>query len=97
MKELYEYCPRFSRCSVNKCPLDSSYPNREMHPGDKEKRCKVGKEIRIKIHEEHNGNLKYKGMKQREHTAHMRWQSLSEDEKQRIRQETRTRLKGGRI
>jgi hypothetical protein len=84
IKELYEYCPRFSRCSVNKCPLDSHYPNREIHPDDREKRCGVRKSIRVRIHNEHNGNLKYKGMNKTEYAGYMLSQSFSGEENKQI-------------
>lgn len=93
MYELYRYCPRFSRCSVNKCPLDSHYPDLELNLDDKEKRCGVAKSIRIRLHEEHNGNLKYKGMKQREYAGYIHWQSLSEEEKHLKREEVIARFK----
>ena len=41
--ELYEKCPKYSRCSVNACPLDSKYP-RYTDPRDKEQTCKLSKD-----------------------------------------------------
>jgi len=81
--ELYRFCPRFDKCSVNKCPLDSHYPNRESILTDYERKCGVSKLIRVRIHEEHKGNLKYKGMTQGEYNAKQRWDNLSDQEKHR--------------
>ena len=40
--ELFYKCPRYDKCSVNACKLDSKYP-RYTDDADKEKICKLSK------------------------------------------------------
>ena len=54
MRELYELCPRFDRCSAPKCPLDSQFHVRApRQPG--EEKCNVRKSIRLRIVKENPG------------------------------------------
>ena len=75
-----EVCPRFERCSVNKCPLHPKYDKLESVVEDKEKTCKLPKIIRKQI-----GiyfKLKNNGLKPREISAMKKWEEMPENEKQ---------------
>lgn len=73
-------CPRYSKCSVNNCPLHPVYPHILVCPEDKELKCGVAKSIRVRISAEFPGMLKMGGLTTREHAAKQKWDSLSPDE-----------------
>jgi len=91
IKEAYENCPRFKRCSVNKCPLDSHYPDRESIAGDKERKCGQSKARRVKLAE--GFNLKYGGLTVREYNAKLRYNALSKKEKEALKEQGKAGLK----
>jgi len=71
-------CPRYSKCSVNDCPLcpgmfisDSSDP---------EHKCTLAKSIRHRIGKQFN--LSNQGLKSRELQAKKLWESLSPEQQQ---------------
>ena len=60
MKLPYHKCPRFSSCSVPKCPLDPDYHQRARVIG--EEHCNLRKSIRLKIAKEFTDvKLAYEG------------------------------------
>jgi hypothetical protein len=84
----YKECPRFEKCSVNRCPLDIEAQNRISLPDDPDTECRARIVTRKKI------ALKYgllnKGMTQKEIRRERRseekktwWNSLPEEEKQK--------------
>ncbi len=91
MSEPYEECPRFSRCDINCCPLDPAYPGQISLTG--ERRCPQAKAIRYRIGLKYPNLLRYQGLTAREWAGKQRWEALPEEEKQRIRQRSRERLK----
>ncbi|KPJ86760.1 MAG: hypothetical protein AMS17_11050 [Spirochaetes bacterium DG_61] len=93
MRELYYHCPRFQKCSVNACPLDSYYPTRKPALDDLERKCKLTKSKRIDIHEKNKGALPYGGMTVVEYSRKQLWDSLPEQEKQKIIERGRDALK----
>ena len=44
-------CPRFNRCSVNRCPLDPLMSLRPEHASDRQKTCREHPRTRIQIAE----------------------------------------------
>ena len=52
MKEAYLDCPKWDRCSVNSCPLDSEQDEHESRPDDPQTKCKAGRSERYKIGKE---------------------------------------------
>ena len=46
---LWENCPRFEFCNVNKCPLHPDFKKLKVQPEDKEKKCLLGKTRRKRI------------------------------------------------
>ena len=46
---IIENCPRFSFCSVNKCPLDHESHKFQIQSEDKEKKCLLGKTRRKRL------------------------------------------------
>jgi len=86
--EPYKDCPRFEKCSVNRCPLDIEAKNRVSLPDDPDTECKARivtrKLIALK------SGLVNKGMTENEIIRERRskakkawWNSLPEEEKQR--------------
>ena len=73
-------CPRYSKCSANNCPLHPVYPHILVCPEDGEQKCKVAKNIRIRISSESPGKLKYGGLTSREYTAKQKWESMTPEE-----------------
>jgi len=69
VSNLARQCPRFDRCSVNNCPLDSQYPNRRVDPADKEKRCPMEKGVRLRIAATAPGTHRLSGLTAAEHAA----------------------------
>ena len=63
-------CPRWSRCSVNNCPLDYH----AAHPDDKEHKCPMEKSVRIRIGAKYPGELPFRGMTPREYAATLAFQ-----------------------
>jgi len=84
IREAYENCPRFKKCSVNKCPLDSYYPERGSVPDDKERRCSLGKTLRLRCAE--GFHLRYGGLTEREFKAKQKYNSLAEDQKAALKE-----------
>lgn len=87
--EPFFQCPRYKKCSVNNCPLNTSYPEGFVHGDDAEKQCTLSKAKRVAIAAKFPNVLKFGGMKQREFTAQKKWDNLSDEEKLQIQ----TRLK----
>ena len=83
MKEYMFRCPRFDRCSVNNCPLNSYYPNWPTLPDDFEKKCHIGKIRRLKIINTNEGkSLLYGGLTIHEYNAKKRWEALSASDRE---------------
>ena len=83
MEEVIIKCPRYKFCSVNVCPLDISANLRNRLDG--EPRCGVAKRIRLKIGTEYK--LPKLGLSNAEFSAHQKWQSKTEEEKDGIRKQ----------
>jgi len=81
MDDAIEKCPRFKKCSVNKCPLDSESNLRVKLSG--EKKCDMAKSIRLKIGKQYN--LLELGLTKAEYTGYKKWNSKSEEEKNQIK------------
>lgn len=82
MKQAYRECSRFERCSVNNCPLHELYPNLYTDPEDREKKCTMEKNVRIRIGANYP-ELKLKGYTQREYSAKVREDAMSQEDKQK--------------
>jgi hypothetical protein len=83
MKEAMEMCPRFSKCSANKCPLDSDMDLRVELKG--EEKCGMEKNVRLRIGRE--CGLPKLGLTNAEFSAHQKWQGRTEEEKNEIRKQ----------
>lgn len=81
MEEAMEMCPRFSKCSVNRCPLDVGIDLRNELDG--EEKCGMEKNVRLRIGKQFN--LKKLGLTNAEFSAFQKWESRSEEEKDEIR------------
>ena len=92
MKEAMEMCPRFQRCSVNKCPLDLDVVLRNELKG--EEKCNMEKNVRLRIGTEY-GLLKL-GLTNAEFSAHQKWSGRSEEEKIEIRKQM-TKVRAGML
>lgn len=77
-------CTRYSRCSVNLCPLDPVYPDGFVHPDDIEQKCTLPKSYRLKVAAEFPGVLKYRGLTLREFNGKKTWESKTPEEREKI-------------
>jgi hypothetical protein len=77
--EAHEICPRFDKCSVNRCPLHKNYSKLEIKKPDNEKKCKMEKLIRKQIGVYFN--LFNQGLTKRELSGTKKWESLSQEQK----------------
>lgn len=75
----HEECPRFSHCSVNKCPLHIDFLKLGSSPEDRETKCTLAKTIRKRLGLK--WNLPNKGLTQREMSSAKLWANLPETEK----------------
>ena len=82
-------CPRFEKCSVNKCPLDYFINQRVELQG--EPKCSLGKSRRKRIGK--GTNLPYQGMTKREWSGEKRWRELPEEKKRIMIERGRKYLK----
>lgn len=87
--KIIRQCPRFERCSVPICPLDLFQDERDRLPC--EPKCTLGKKRRFLIGRE--TSLPRKGLTSREWSARQRYNSLSEEEKDRMKNRARNQLK----
>lgn len=78
-------CSRYQKCSVNNCPLHPQYPNLLIDIEDKEQKCTMEKQVRHKIGSKYADILTYQGLTTREWTSKKRYENLSEDEKQKMK------------
>ena len=76
--ERMKKCPRFSHCSVPKCPLDQDIDLRVKLPG--EPNCTLAKSRRIKL----GKDLPRGGMTKREFSGLKNWQKSSEKSKANV-------------
>jgi hypothetical protein len=87
-----KHCPRYDRCSVNNCPLTVEYPNHLVVEPDL-KTCPMEKNVRKRISGQFPGILKHGGLTVREHAALMRYELLSLEDREKMAQAGRDRLK----
>lgn len=80
MDELYQHCPRFKGCSINRCPLDSEYASKRFLEADREKSCGLPMETRLKIHNEHHGQLRFGGLTPWEYQVIDHWNALTDEQ-----------------
>jgi len=76
--EIMRRCPRFDRCSVAICPLDLLQDSRTRLA--EEPVCTLPKSRRLQIGQ--GTELPIQGLKKQEWAAHIRWESLTEAERQ---------------
>ena len=74
-------CPRFDRCSVNNCPLNTGYPDLYVYPEDMYPKCNMEKNVRVRISSKYPGILKFGGLKQREYSGKLREDRMTPEEK----------------
>ncbi|MGA9451614.1 MAG: hypothetical protein WBW41_09785 [Verrucomicrobiia bacterium] len=89
---LARQCPRFPSCSVNRCPLDSGYPNQFVDRQDKEKRCRMEKGVRLRIAATAPGTLRLGGLTLLEVAAKKRFESFSAAHKTYLVEKGKDRL-----
>jgi hypothetical protein len=86
---IMEECPRFTSCSVNRCPLDIDIRLRNELTG--EERCTMAKTIRVRIGKKHN--LPKLGMTNPEFAGYTNYQKLTPEEKEKMAERGRLTLK----
>jgi len=81
----FHWCPRFDKCSANRCPFDPEIEGKKTLRG--EEKCRLAKARRKRLWEslpeEKKSLLPYRGMFKREFSALQRWQELPDEEKAR--------------
>ena len=80
-KKAYHECPRFMKCSVNNCPLHPSFPEIYTDPDDFQVKCKLEKEVRLKIGSNYPDLLKYQGLTPQEWAGKKSFEGLSDQDK----------------
>ena len=63
---MFRECPRYEKCSVNRCPLDSHREIRNTVTGDREKACRALRASRESIVARHPGVLAWGGLTAKE-------------------------------
>src|SRR5574340_114490 len=62
-------CPRYERCSVNHCPLDPWQDEHLPHSLDKEQKCPMEKNVRLRIGAKYRLWLPLGGLTPKEHAG----------------------------
>lgn len=85
MKQLAEACPRFQRCAVNACPLDTGYGRTlEAHPDDAERKCglpRVRRQALAAEYPELAAKLRFGGLTGLEYTGLKRASTMTAEQK----------------
>lgn len=74
-------CPRWERCSVNRCPLDPGYNAYPRLATDPQKDCPMESGVRLRIGSKYPDLLPNRGLSRAEASARARYDSLTEAEK----------------
>jgi len=82
MIQPYEDCPRFQKCNVNVCPLDSDINDKFLLEG--EDKCRVEKPTRLRIGSKYSYLLPHQGFTKREVHNKEKWDAKSPAEKELI-------------
>lgn len=85
-------CSRFDKCSVNNCPLIPSYPAKVIDEEDKESKCSMEKQVRFRIGSQYPNILKFQGLTSKEWSGKQRFEAMTEEEREEIRQKAKERL-----
>lgn len=80
-KQPFEACPRYSKCSVNNCPLSTKYPEEFIHSEDSAKKCTLPKSYRLKVAAQFPGVLPFGGLIPREAASKKTWDNLTPEQK----------------
>lgn len=85
MKQLAEACPRFQRCAVNACPLDTGYGRTlAPHPDDAERKCRLPRVRRQALaakYPELAAKLRFGGLNGLEYTGLKRTSAMTAEQK----------------
>jgi hypothetical protein len=81
-KQPHELCPRFEKCGVNVCPLHKNYKKLLASEEDQEKKCTLPKSIRKRL----GSSLAWKGLTEREIAGSKRYDNLSPEQKQALKE-----------
>jgi len=83
MKMPFHDCPRFNSCNINKCPLDPFMSEKENLEDESD--CPMEKGVRLRL----GKDLPWLGLKPRELQAKRRWDALTTEQQEAIRQRTK--------
>jgi hypothetical protein len=89
----YRECPRYQKCSVNNCPLHPIFPELYLDPEDVQVKCTLEKEVRHKIGSKYPDLLKFQGLTPREWTGKKRFEGLSNQDKELVRERARRAIR----
>ncbi|KPQ43391.1 MAG: hypothetical protein MPEBLZ_02057 [Candidatus Methanoperedens nitroreducens] len=85
-------CSRFDKCSVNNCPLIPEYPAKVIDEADREQKCTMEKQVRFRIGSQYPNLLKFQGLTSKEWSGKQRFDSMTPEQKEQIRQKAKERL-----
>lgn len=77
----FDECPRYLTCSVNRCPLDPGQSFKKGIPGDKERYCRMEKQVRFRIGSKYPELLPRLGLTRREVAGAAFWSNCSPSQK----------------
>ena len=90
----FHWCPRFDKCSANRCPFDPEIEGKKTLRG--EEKCRLAKTRRMRLWEtlpeEKKTSLPYRGMFKKEFSGWKRWQDMPEEEKEKRKAELKARI-----
>jgi len=89
----YRECPRYQKCSVNSCPLHPIFPEIYTDPEDSQVKCTLEKEVRFRIGSKYPDLLKFQGLTPREWAGKKRFEGLSEEDKELVRERGRRAIR----
>jgi hypothetical protein len=82
MKNPYEECPQFDRCSCNVCPLDPKINDKFTLENEEE--CRASKPTRQRIALKYPDLLPYQGLTKKSWDRKKRWEALSPEKKDKF-------------
>ena len=86
-------CPRWNRCSVNRCPLDPGYTAFPVDSADLERKCPMEKNVRRRIGQKYPELLPLLGLTAAEAAGLAKWNNMTLEERAALAQRGLTTLK----
>jgi hypothetical protein len=90
----FHWCPKFEKCSANRCPFDPEIGGRTTLRGEEKSRLAKIRRMRLweGLPEEKKSLLPYRGMFKKEFSGWKRWQNMPEAEREAKKAVLRARI-----